>query len=159
MTKEDLQKMKNDSFMKFMNVLFGKNFIDNLYKEVETVLNEKEKSLSKKDTFVTPNIKVEPTKMVFDDDTIWRKIKINKDNFEKFLDAFSLANDTVASLETNGFMFTEDSPIVMYENLIAGLLESIFGKNITKDIIAYVYGDSNDKIEDIWNRVEKNIKF
>ena len=152
MTKEDWNKFKDDPIMKLARLFLTKDEYDNVLKRVEKELNDKSEKKEIKNEYVSPKIKVEPVKL----NHVFHKVKINKDGFEHFVDGFCKANDTVEALEDNGFMFTESSPIVMYENLISGLLESIFGKDVSNDIIAYAYGDSSLKMEDLWEKVIKS---
>ena len=158
LTKEDLQKLKDDPFMKLASLFLGKDEMNSIMSEVEKKVNA-EQTVNKqttKEKYVTPKVKVEPVKIPTVN-TVYRKVKIDKDKFEHFMDGFCVANDTVAALEHCGLMFTEDSPIIMYENLISGLLESIFGKDVAKDIIAYAYGNSPDTVKNIWDKIEKSI--
>lgn len=153
LTKEDLQKLKDDPFMKLASLFLGKDEMNSIMSEVEKKVNAEQTT---KEKYVAPKVKVEPVKIPTNN-SIYRKVKIDKDKFEHFMDGFCVANDTVAALEHCGLMFTEDSPIIMYENLISGLLESIFGKDVTKDITAYAYGNSPDTVKNIWDKIEKSI--
>lgn len=153
LTKEDLQKLKDDPFMKLASLFLGKDEMNSIMSEVEKKINAEQAT---KDKYVAPKVKVEPVKIPTNN-SIYRKVKIDKDKFEHFMDGFCVANDTVAALEHCGLMFTEDSPIIMYENLISGLLESIFGKDVAKDITAYAYGNSSDTVKNIWDKIEKSI--
>lgn len=153
LTKEDLQKLKDDPFMKLASLFLGKDEMNSIMSEVEKKVNAEQTT---KEKYVTPKVKVEPVKIPTNN-SIYRKVKIDKDKFEHFMDGFCVANDTVATLEHCGLMFTEDSPIIMYENLISGLLESIFGKDVAKDITAYAYGNSPDTVKNIWDKIEKSI--
>ena len=153
LTKEDLQKLKDDPFMKLASLFLGKDEMNSIMSEVEKKVNAEQTT---KEKYVAPKVKVEPVKIPTKN-SIYRKVKIDKDKFEHFMDGFCVANDTVAALEHCGLMFTEDSPIIMYENLISGLLESIFGKDIAKDITAYAYGNSSDTVKNIWDKIEKSI--
>ena len=153
LTKEDLQKLKDDPFMKLASLFLGKDEMNSIMSEVEKKINAEQTT---KEKYVAPKVKVEPVKIPTVN-TVYRKVKIDKDKFEHFMDGFCIANDTVAALEHCGLMFTEDSPIIMYENLISGLLESIFGKDVAKDITAYAYGNSTDTVKNIWDKIEKSI--
>lgn len=153
LTKEDLQKLKDDPFMKLASLFLGKDEMNSIMSEVEKKVNAEQTT---KEKYVAPKVKVEPVKIPTNN-SIYRKVKIDKDKFEHFIDGFCVANDTVAALEHCGLMFTEDSPIIMYENLISGLLESIFGKDVAKDITAYAYGNSSDTVKNIWDKIEKSI--
>lgn len=153
LTKEDLQKLKDDPFMKLASLFLGKDEMNSIMSEVEKKVNAEQTT---KEKYVAPKVKVEPVKIPTNN-SIYRKVKIDKDKFEHFMDGFCVANDTVAALEHCGLMFTEDSPIIMYENLISGLLESIFGKDVTKDITAYAYGNSTNTTKNIWDKIEKSI--
>lgn len=153
LTKEDLQKLKDDPFMKLASLFLGKDEMNSIMSEVEKKVNAEQTT---KEKYVAPKVKVEPVKIPTNN-SIYRKVKIDKDKFEHFMDGFCVANDTVAALEHCGLMFTEDSPIIMYENLISGLLESIFGKDVAKDITAYAYGNSSDTVKNIWDKIEKSI--
>lgn len=153
LTKEDLQKLKDDPFMKLASLFIGKDEMNSIMSEVEKKVNAEQTT---KEKYVAPKVKVEPVKIPTNN-SIYRKVKIDKDKFEHFMDGFCVANDTVAALEHCGLMFTEDSPIIMYENLISGLLESIFGKDVAKDITAYAYGNSSDTVKNIWDKIEKSI--
>ena len=153
LTKEDLQKLKDDPFMKLASLFLGKDEMNSIMSEVEKKINAEQTT---KEKYVAPKVKVEPVKIPTNN-SIYRKVKIDKDKFEHFMDGFCVANDTVAALEHCGLMFTEDSPIIMYENLISGLLESIFGKDVAKDITAYAYGNSSDTVKNIWDKIEKSI--
>ena len=139
LTKKGLEQLSEDPYMKLAKIFFGE-------KEWKKLLDEAMKTVEKKE-------KKEPETPVRDCP------HLDKDKFFKFVDGFAATNDTVAELEENGFMFTEDSPIVRYENLIAGLLESIFGKEVQEDICAYAYGDSNIQLEDLWNKITKKNNF
>lgn len=153
LTKEDLQKLKDDPFMKLASLFLGKDEMNSIMSEVEKKINAEQAT---KDKYVAPKVKVEPVKIPTNN-SIYRKVKIDRDKFEHFMDGFCAANDTVAKLEDCGLMFTEDSPIIMYENLISGLLESIFGKDVAKDITAYAYGNSPNTVKNLWDKIEKSI--
>ena len=163
MTKEDLQKLKeNDPFIRMASIIFGDDDLKDIIKRVEKEVDKKEvkeKPTKKEDLIYSDKYFKANASKPTAPTSIFNSVKVDKDKFFKFVDAFADANDTVAALEDNGFMFTEDSPIVQYENLITGLLESIFGKDAQKDICAYAYGDSDLKIEDLWNKVSKKVNF
>lgn len=156
LTKKGLEQLSEDPYMKLAKIFFGE-------KEWKKLLDEAIKTVEKKE-------KKEPETPVRDcphritvkniiPSSVINSVKVDKDKFFKFVDSFAVTNDTVAELEENGFMFTEESPIVRYENLIAGLLESIFGKEVQEDICAYAYGDSNIQLEDLWNKITKKNNF
>lgn len=161
MTKEDLQKLKeNDPFIKMASMILGDDDLHDIIRRVEKEIDKKseEKSAKENNIYFDKFFKADAPKPT-QPTSIFNSVKVDKDKFSKFIDAFAQANDTVAALEDNGFMFTEDSPIVQYENLIAGLLKSIFGKEVQEDICAYAYGDSNIQLEDLWNKITKKINF
>ncbi len=156
LTKKDLEQLSEDPYMKLAKIFFGE-------KEWKKLLDEAMKTVEKKEK-KEPEIPVRdcPHRVTIKNiipSSVINSVKIDKDKFFKFVDSFAVTNDTVAELEENGFMFTEDSPIVQYENLIAGLLESIFGKEVQEDICAYAYGDSNIQLEDLWNKITKKNNF
>ena len=150
LTKEDIKNLRENPYFDFFKYFIGKEEFKKLLDEVEkNVDKEKEKPIEEKKVYTKPSVKVEPT-------TVSKKVKVDKDSLTRFLDRFAEANDMVENLENNGLMFTENSPIIMYENLISGLLESIFGKTIAEDIIAYVYGNGEYDAEYIWKQVLEN---
>ena len=156
LTKKGLEQLSEDPYMKLAKIFFGekewKKLLDEAMKTVEKK-EKKEPETPARDCPHRVTIKnIIPSSVI-------NSVKVDKDKFFKFVDGFAATNDTVAELEENGFMFTEDSPIVRYENLIAGLLESIFGKEVQEDICAYAYGDSNIQLEDLWNKITKKNNF
>ena len=153
LTKEDIKNLRENPYFEMLRYFVGKDqfkkMLDEVEKEMEKENKEPEKPVETKKVYAKPSVKVTPL-------TVPRNVKVDKDSFYRFLDKFAEANDIVENLENNGLMFTENSPIIMYENLISGLLESIFGKTITEDIIAYVYGNGDYPPEYIWNQILEN---
>lgn len=155
LTKKDLEQLSQDPYMKLVKAFFGEKEWKKLLDEAMNVANKKEEKKSEH------SVKEYPARTFAKPitESIVNSVKVDKDKFFRFVDNFAVTNDTVSELEQNGFMFTEDSPIVQYENLIAGLLESIFGKDVQEDICAYAYGDSNIQLEDLWNKITKKNNF
>lgn len=155
LTKKDLEQLSEDPYMKLAKAFFGEKEWKKLLDEAMSVANKKEEKKPEH------SVKEYPARTFAKPitESIVNSVKVDKDKFFRFVDNFAVTNDTVSELEQNGFMFTEDSPIVQYENLIAGLLESIFGKDVQEDICAYAYGDSNIQLEDLWNKITKKNNF
>lgn len=157
LTKKDLEQLSKDPYMKLAKTFFGEKEWKKLLDEAMNVVSKKEESETPVRESAARTFAKRITKPVTE--SIVNSVKVDKDKFFRFVDNFAVTNDTVSELEQNGFMFTEDSPIVQYENLIAGLLESIFGKDVQEDICAYAYGDSNIQLEDLWNKITKKNNF
>ena len=152
MNKEDLDKLENDPMFKLAALLLGKEGMEKAIKKLQEEAKEEkpvEKVKPKKNEYVPPKVDAKPI--------TFKTVKIDKSGFEHFVDGLCIANDSVAELEENGLRFTEDSPIIMYGNLISGLLESIFGKNVADDIMAYANGDSDLNLDNIWKSITKTI--
>lgn len=151
MTKKDLENLKNSPYFNLMKIFFGNESTDKLISKVEKELEEKEtKKVTPKSDYIPHKTEVK----IPETTTVYKTVKIDKEHFIKFINAFADAVDDIDQLGNYGVTFDANSPVCTYENLLSGLLESIFGKDALPIITNYIYGDSDDSAEMIWNKIK-----
>lgn len=148
MTKKDLENLKNLPMDNWMKLFLGEDYLNNLISKLEKEIDKKE--ASKKEPYVAPKTEVK----IPETTTIYKTVKVDKNNFIKLINAFADAVDDIDGLGNYGVTFDANSPVNTYENLLSGLLESIFGKDALPIITNYIYGDSDDSAEMIWNKIK-----
>lgn len=156
MTKKDIESLENNPYFGLFDLFFGKEKLKELLEDAKKQIETDNKTSQAETTnvkqqYIPPKITVKPEVT-----TIHRTVTIDKDRFIKFIDAFANAVNDLDSIAAYGITFDTDSPVNTYENLLSGLLESIFGKDSLPVITNYVYGDSTDSAEIVWNKI-KNI--
>lgn len=156
MTKKDIESLENNPYFGLLNLFFGKEKMNELLEDAKKQIESENKTskaetINVKQPYTPPKITVKPEVT-----TIHRTVTIDKDRFIKFIDAFANAVNDLDNIAAYGITFDDDSPVNTYENLLSGLIESIFGKESLPIITNYIYGDSEDSAEIVWNKI-KNI--